>query len=697
MTPFKPILGFWHQSPFTRLLLPLTIGIIFQLYFQIQNPLVWIGLMAGLLAISAVYRFLPVVTQYKFGWLTGLSLHLMVALLGWSLVWLNDFRNFTICYTNKLQGKEYVEAYLTEPPLIKPKSIKANASIEWLDKQRVQGNLVLYFKNNDQSRHLQYGDRILFSTSQLKSIRNSGNPYCFDYQRWCSYQNIYHQAWLDDHKWQKLPSNNGALFWKLIYGCRNNILSTLTTYIPGDIEQGVAEALLIGYRNDLDKDLQQSYANTGIVHILAISGMHLGMIMWALQYLLFFLDKNKTLRIVKSIIILSILWIFSLMTGASGSVMRACVMFSFIQIATFTQFQTSIFNTMSFSAFFLLAFNPFTLTDAGFQLSYLAVIGIVLLQRFFMSWLYFQNWPLQKIWELMAVSMAAQVAAFPICLYYFHQFPNYFLLANLAAIPLSTLILFGEIGLLVVPLVSHQLASWLGLAVGKGISLMNFFILQIDSWPGALIDGVGLTILQTALLYLGVAFTMAWLVNKWNKGLVLGLSVFGGLAFISLINAWQISHQQRLIVYAVPNHSAIDFIHQNKVVELADSEVASMPVLHNFHIKPARIGYEALQVDSAVQLKREIKLFAFQQRKIAWVNAFCKAEQMTTLEMADIIILGRKAKVYLTSMDKQLVGKQLVIDSSVPRNKAKRWVQDCLRLGIRYWNCQEQGAFVYQF
>lgn len=232
---------------------------------------------------------------------------------------------------------------------------------------------------------------------------------------------------------------------------------------------GIAEALLIGHTNDLDKDLVQAYSNTGVVHIIAISGMHLALIYGLLVWLFARIPLVNKSKIAQVVLILCCLWLFSLLTGAASSVLRSAVMFTFIAVGKNLSKQSSIYNSLAASAFVMLCYNPYFLWDVGFQLSYLAVIGIIIFQKSIYKWVYIKNKWVNKIWQLMAVSLPAQVLTFPVCIYYFHQFPNLFLITNIIAVPLSGVILFAEIGLVAfswVPLLGNYLDKIVGWGYG---------------------------------------------------------------------------------------------------------------------------------------------------------------------------------------------------------------------------------------
>ena len=274
--------------------------------------------------------------------------------------------------------------------------------------------------------------------------------------------------YLKNSEWKLLPGKHVNQFNKFIFDTRDAIVSLLRKYVAGGKnELGIAEALLIGYKEDLDKDLVQAYSNAGVVHIIAISGLHLGLIYIMLNWIFGILPFIKKSKVVKTILLLACLFLFSLLTGAAASVLRSAVMFTFIVIGRNFFKASSIYNSLAVSAFMLLCYDPYFLWDVGFQLSYLALIGIVTLQQPIHRLLYVKNKWLDKIWGLVSVTLAAQISTFPICIFYFHQFPNLFFITNLVAVPLSTVILFAEIFMLalswwpIVAAVIGRITSWM--------------------------------------------------------------------------------------------------------------------------------------------------------------------------------------------------------------------------------------------
>jgi competence protein ComEC len=251
--------------------------------------------------------------------------------------------------------------------------------------------------------------------------------------------------------WELLQVKEDNIFFSTIYKMREYFLSILSTYVRDRNQFAVASAIMLGYNDYMNGDITRAYASSGALHVLSVSGLHVGIMFFMLNVLLKFMDnRGRKLEITKSVSIILFIWLYACLTGLSPSVLRSAMMFSLIQSGTLLKRHVNTFNIVFGSAVVLMLFNPFIVTEVGFRLSYLAVLGIIYLQPKIYSLWAFKNWFLDKAWMIVAVSLAAQIATFPLSLLYFHQFPNLFLISNLVVIPVSNLILFLGTGLFAV-------------------------------------------------------------------------------------------------------------------------------------------------------------------------------------------------------------------------------------------------------
>jgi competence protein ComEC len=684
---------FWAKAPFFRLLICLIAGILLQWYVQLPLLYLFIGGGIVLFAVTS-YFLLPFQIKFRLGSLNGIAINLLLLFSGALLVWFNDPRHGQDWIGRYSPGDKYVVATLEEPPVEKLKSIKALARVQCIYEQnacrKAEGKLILYFKKDPAAPALHYGAQVIFPLSDLQEIKNSGNPGNFDFRQYNLFQGITHQAFLSTKNFVLLPSQNKTAFNDLLYKSRDWVISTLRTFISGEKEQGLAEALLIGYKYDLDRDLVQSYTNTGVVHIIAISGMHLALIYGLLLYLTSPLKRRKELSWLRILLVLSALWLFTLLAGAQASVVRSAVMFTCIGLGEMLSKRTSIYNTLSLSAFLLLCYNPYWLWDVGFQLSYAAVLSIVLFYKPVYNWVYLPNKSLDFFWKTIAISIAAQILTTPVSLYHFHQFPVLFLLTNVVAVPLSTLVLFGEIALCVFSWIA-PIAKFTGWLTGLMIYWMNRYIERIEQVSFSLWNGFSLTVMQAGLLLVALGAACYWLME--NKKWMLWFSLCSLLAFICLrsLSFKETFAQRKIIVYNVPRHSATDLVLGRTYSFLGDTALLSDDFVRNFHLQPSRILHRMSQEQ---RLPFTCKEFELGHKKIIIIDTSLQLKTQIPKEPVFLLILSKNPRLYVSDLVKTFSIHQLVIDGSVPAWKARLWKHDCDSLHIPCYDVSEKGAFV---
>jgi len=690
--------NFWKKTPFLKLLLPFIAGIIIQWHFQVSLNFWWIALCVSLLFVF-IFFILPVFSRFHFTSGNGLFIGMLFFSLGAILTYKKDLRNNHSWLGNQYIEKTIVAVTLDEPLIEKNKSYKADASVNFLIKEGVSipvsGKIILYFKKDSVIRKIGYGSTILFKKS-LQEIKNSGNPGGFDYKRYCLFRGITHQVYLGRDEFELLNKKNEKRLKKFILSIREKVLSILRKNIKGEKELGLAEALLIGYKDDLDQNLVQSYTNTGVVHIIAISGLHLGLIYWLLVLLLKPLKKRKTLRWLNPLLIITGLWIFSLLAGAQPSVLRSAIMFTCIAFGESFDRKTSIFNTLALSAFILLCINPFTLWDVGFQLSYAAVLSIILFMRPVYNWFHIPNKILDFIWKLNAVTIAAQLLTLPISIYHFHQFPTYFLLTNFIAVPLSSIILLGEIFLCLVSGISF-LGVFVGNILSSLIKFMNIYIERIEAIPFSLWDGLQISLAQAIVLLLFVTFLTRWLMEKSKRNLQYCLIALLSFIVLRSFSIIQTKRQQKIIVYNVPQKRAIDFIDGTKYFFLGDKDLLINDFARNFHLKPSRILYRITRSDSLESFHQYGSLVVYNRKKILLLDTSALQLPRGRIDAIDLLIISKNPKLFLKNLAERVLIKKVVFDGSTPLWKTYYWKKDCDSLRIPWYDVKTSGAFVMNF
>jgi competence protein ComEC len=486
----------WKSLPFLRLLIPFLAGIIlkYQGLLNIHSIQV-IGIIG--LSLVAIPSFLKLHQQFYFAWLRGLGIYLLLTAIGaFNYYWQQPEQHAHALGQKPLSSNTCVEIIAAPVPTTKQWRVLAKAIAQenqgqWVS---VHGLVFLYSKHPEWMQELIPGKRILL-TKKLQFIAAPKDPLAFNYQQWAYRQGVQYQSYLAAPPMMLEHAPRSWRNWVL--DSRNWILLVLARWITDKTICGIAEALLIGYKYDLDRSLVEAYSNTGVVHIIAISGLHLGMIYGLLLWLFKPLMPLHWMRWIRPIVILIVLWGFALLTGAAPSIMRAALSFSFLLLSQSLGYQNNQLNALAASAFFLLLWNPWLIWDLGFQLSYAAVTGILLYAKTLMQWLRIKNPLLRAIWQLNALTLSAQVFTLPLVLYHFQQFPNLFLFCNLLIVPFSGLILYLEIVLLI-PFPALQ--SILGKCISLGIGWMNGLVNRTNRLPFAVSDQLGISFSQTLVL-----------------------------------------------------------------------------------------------------------------------------------------------------------------------------------------------------
>jgi len=689
-----PAVYLWNRAPFVRLLISFTAGIVMQWHLQLDFHLLLYIFLIGI-AVVFLYSLLSINNRYRYGIINGIAINMALVCAGALWAWLHDIRNDPSWLGHQYQPNDYVAATILEPLVEKTNSYKALAEVEFICQndscKKFTGKVILYFKKDTVIRQrLDYGAQIVFRKS-LQEIKNAGNPGGFDYKRYSLFQGITHQVFsLARSDFEILSKENKSLLNEFIFKCREWVIQILRTYVHGEKEQGLAEALLIGYKDDLDKNLVQAYSNTGVVHVIAISGLHLGLIYWLLLLLTRPLKTNKKLVWLRLVLIIAALWMFSILAGGQPSVLRSAVMFTCIALGEVINRRTSIYNTLALSAFILLCINPYWLWDVGFQLSYAAVLSIVIFFRPIYNWYRPDNKVIDFFWKLNAVTIAAQLLTLPISIYHFHQVPALFLLTNIVAVPLSSIILIGEIFLCALFFV-EPLANIMGNSLRWMIYLMNAHIERLDSVSFSTWNGLSINIIQTALFLIFVIGFCHWLSEK--KKSVFWISAFCLFALLSLraVSFIQAGQQKKIIVYNVPRYQAVDLIDGRSFLFIGDSDLLYDDFIRNFHIQPSRVVH---RIQPAETIRLNSKDFDFGNTHISIIDTGFNFQTQLQKQNIDLLILSKNPKLYISNLNNSFSIKQIIIDGSVPAWKARLWKRDCDSLHIPCYDVSEKGAFV---
>ena len=484
---------------------------------------------------------------------------------------------FSISYVNAVSVKgdrhpvfinsQKFTGKITEIPQKKDHSYKAILRISYSKSESlINQKVIAYFEKNDKFRNLEPGDRITGS-SYFKKITNIGDPYGFNYCEFLENKEIYYSTYLSSKgtSIQKVESGFGLMRIKKF---RKNLILQLKQNIDNDMVFQIVSALTLGYRDELDPETRTYFTSAGVMHVLAVSGLHVGMILLFLNSALSFLKKSRPGKYLYSLLILAGVWGYACITGFSPSVQRASFMFTFIIIGKNLHRSLSVYNTIAASAFFLLMFHPGFLFNIGFQLSYIAVISIVfffpLLRKLFSS----KNDLLKWAEDLLCISIAAQLGTFPISIYYFHQFPTYFWLSNFIVIPAAYLIL-GATFLFFI----FSSVSWIAYSFSIILTFITkatvCMLIQIEKLPFALIEGLSISVIQAILLLFLIFFVMLFIKKNYLPLFIMCLILIGLIETDGLIQKIRVINQKKVLVYS-PERHIVQFVNGRKNYIITD-------------------------------------------------------------------------------------------------------------------------------
>jgi competence protein ComEC len=567
-------MNFLNQIPFLRILFPFAAGVAVWLLGKQDAP--QLAFLTSLYLFCLLVYFFTIKKTKEFSKLVlGILLQLFLFISGWLLCGLNNEKNNPQHYINILsQEPQYFAGYISEIPAEKSKSIKAEVTLQYAktngEWKSVNGKIITYFEKTDSSRKIVTGQTLVFSGS-LQDVVSPLNPHEFDYKNFLALKNIYYTTYLRENNWKMCATQQNSSLFTYAQKIRKHLLDTYRESGLQESEFALVAALVLGYDDEIDRPLMTAYSHSGTLHILSVSGLHVGIIYVLLGYMLGFLDKkSKKLIWLKVFLILSFLWFFVLLSGFSAPAVRAALMFSLILIGKTLFENVETANIVFVAAFASLLYNPFWLANAGFQLSYVAVLGIIYLYPYFYNLFTFSSGIADKVWALCAVSIAAQLATMPITLYYFHQFPLLFLITNLILIPISTVVMYSGILVLVfskVAIISKALV-WITASL---IKLMNGCALLFDELPFCVIDTIHLSILNMLLMYLLNALVFIAIEYRSTKLLMSSFVLVAIMFCISIFFDFETKKYNELIIYHSDKSEVMGVFSNNHYTQIADT------------------------------------------------------------------------------------------------------------------------------
>lgn len=558
---------------------------------------------------------------------------------------------------------------------------KYYAKVVMVDAQPTVGQLLLNIEKGSQIP-LNVDDRILLQKMPVK-VAPPQNPYQFSYQDYLKQKDIYQQVYVKKNEFVYYPSDKSSL-QGMAAKIRGKIQTALKKQPLSEEVYAVMNALLLGQKQELSTDLKEGYANAGAIHILAISGLHVGIILLVLHVLFKPLERMTNGKMIKTILIVLVLWFFALLAGLSASVVRAVTMFSFVAFGMMIQKKGGVWQSLLSSMLLLLLCKPLFLFDVGFQMSYLALFGILWWQ----PKLYHCYRPKFKLldfyWRLLTVSLAAQIVILPLSIYYFHQIPTLFWLTNLVVIPVLGIILFLGLLLMLLSLANAPISS-LAFVYNWMVTQMNSFIQWVGNRQQFLIEGLYLNSSSLWIIYLGLFSVLLFL--QMRRYVFLMLSLLAILLFqvnylfqlrTTTKGKFIVFHQSRASVLAEQRGRTL------KVYRAKDSLSNSMTFLEAYQAKEHLKTLEFKTLQNMYSLKKKYILV------IDSTSVYPKTMKEVTA------VLTCSPKINLQRFIEEVKPQKIIADGSNYRSYVTRWRQTCAKYQVPFHSTASQGAAILE-
>ncbi len=699
----------WGSYIFVRYTFSFLAGILFYVYAEIELPHTAFAFLL-LASIYTGFRYLtsPTFKRSFHPWFGAIAFA-QLFLFGYWWTQVNTARN-NVGHFMYQAAIEHYEGIIISEVETKARSYKAtflvkqvySDSLGW---RKANGQLLLYISQQDSAFSLTYGDRLLVHGSP-SNVQPPSNPEEFDYRRYLSFHQIYQQHYLRPNDYQLLGHETPNSLMAAAYKARHFGRNLFRKFVQSEQEYAIAVALIFGIRDSLDNEIKNAYSSAGAMHVLAVSGLHVGIIYKVLLWLFGWLKRLKHAEPAFYLTILALLWGYAFLTGLSASVLRAVTMFSVIIMADWLHKKGTIYNTLAVSAFILLLANPYVIMQVGFQLSYAAVWGIVALQpRLYRLWLA-PNLFLDWVWNITCVSVAAQIATFPLGLLYFHQFPTYFFLSNLFVIPGALVIVYSGIGLVAVGAVSDILGLWLGKMVQLMIWLLNQVVFMVEAIPGSLLSGFHIEVWETWLWYVVIIGFSLLMVQRKFRYVMWLLAAGTLLGCYQTAESWEQSQQQRVTVYNIKGSPNIAFTSGMKTLFTADEALLEDTERLRFHVWQSLwsrgskenhfVSFDSLNTHLTAEIKGLHGKNMNGNHLYFWQGkSFLILQEKTThvpLVSVDYLILSKNA-VKSLAVIKNTKAKTIIADASNTRFYVNRWQTEATELGLIFYNIEQQGAF----
>lgn len=556
------------------------------------------------------------------------------------------------------------------------KNSKHILQISSINNKIASGKLLL-FNSKENTQQLIPGNEIIAKVKLIEIPKNY-NPAEFNYANYLANQNIFDEVFLKENDFKIVTTEKNKHYH--LYQIRKKLLESFSFLNWNTKTKAIINALLFGQKSTLDKETYESFSNAGVIHILAISGLHVGILFLFLNFILKPLKKYKNGKLLFLVVSLFVLWSFALLTGMAASVTRAVLMFSLFSIGTYLNKQNAIYNSIAISALVLLVYNPNYIFDIGFQMSYAAVLAIVLMQPFFKQFYFSKNKIIRYFTDLILVSLAAQIGVLPLSIYYFNQFPVLFLVANLVVIPIATALLFLGLLTLFFNFTFPIISSFSGKIIELLVNVMTTYIDWVSSHEAFCIKNISFTALLCFSAYIVIAFFLFTCYHVKPKNIRYFLLTIIGFQLIYGFTKMQANSEIDFVIFNAKN-SIIAIKNKDKIDFYCNDPDLNIETIANYK-------KEVFSDENNIYPMQNT--FVFQHKKVLVLDSIGVYPKNKN---ADIVLLTENSKVNLQRLIEENKPKAIVADNSNKSYLIAIWKATCSKEKIPFHATAEKGFY----
>lgn len=552
------------------------------------------------------------------------------------------------------------------------------AQVDGLDNQKVMGKMLVSLHKDLYVNEPEIGAVIEVYTKILPNSRPK-NPNQFDYGKYLEKQKVYAQIYADSATIKKLDIQKTRYYY--VHKIRNRIVDNLKKSGFSQKELSVLQALVLGQKQDISPEIIQAYQYAGAIHILSVSGLHVAYIYLFLNFVFQLIPNTKKGKILKLILLLFSLWSFALIAGLSPAIVRAVTMFSFVSFGSFLNRNTNIVHTLLVSMLFILLCNPSFLYEVGFQLSYLALFGIVtaypILEKLYTP----KNKVTEYIWTVTVVSITAQIWVFPLSLYYFNQFPTLFVLTNLLVLfPLSVVMVYGILlsGFALFGFTNYYFSK----GMEYGIKYINEVTIQVANFEGFVFTDIPFNVWLLLGWYLLIIMAYIWIKNRNYKSLILVFSSVLLLQSIYTINRVKHNISDEFIVFNKSRSTLLSDKNASDIIFYAKDSIAAK----DYVVRSYLIG----NFSKSIQISKLQNFYYTDHKKIMLIDS---SSVVASGLSPDVLLLTGSPKINLERMLQAHRPEIIIADASNYKSYVWLWKRTCEKQKIRFHSTYENGFY----